>query len=233
MKSVILKYMCVALTAGACTSESELPEVRVAGKLRDIMHDHDITAKAHLDTLTSKGLYALGVADSLEGEITVLNSNVYLSMVRDNVAEVDVATDVDAALLVYTYVSNWNEVSPGRDISDIIALNAYLAELQQSMDISGPMPFLLKGEVNALHYHILSNPGQHASHDELKRTAYRDVMKNSSAEIIGFYSKEHQGVFTHHDTHIHMHFVSEDKKRSGHIDSLTIGDNIQLYIPEL
>jgi len=39
------------------------------------------------------------------------------------------------------------------------------------------------------------------------------------------------GVFVHHGTNIHLHFVSEDRETSGHIDALTLSEASVLYLP--
>jgi acetolactate decarboxylase len=38
--------------------------------------------------------------------------------------------------------------------------------------------------------------------------------------MVGFFSTEHQAVFTHHDTFMHLHLMTEDKKQMGHLEEL-------------
>jgi len=42
--------------------------------------------------------------------------------------------------------------------------------------------------------------------------------KNISGSLIGFFSRNHKAVFTHHDSFFHAHFISDDLKVLGHID---------------
>ena len=43
-------------------------------------------------------------------------------------------------------------------------------------------------------------------------------LKNISGSLIGFFSRHHKTVFTHHDSFFHAHFISEDREVLGHID---------------
>ena len=60
------------------------------------------------------------------------------------------------------------------------------------------------------------------------QTIYKII--NEDAEIIGFFSTEHQGVFTHHDSFLHMHLITKDESKMGHLDELAIGE-MKLYLP--
>ena len=57
------------------------------------------------------------------------------------------------------------------------------------------------------------------------------VLLNEDVTIIGFFSTEHKGIFTHHDSTIHLHLITKDESKMGHLDALEI-DNMQLYLPK-
>jgi hypothetical protein len=48
--------------------------------------------------------------------------------------------------------------------------------------------------------------------------------------IIGFYSKAHEGVFTHHGSYAHLHILLPNGD-SGHVDELEVGPEIELLLP--
>jgi acetolactate decarboxylase len=50
-------------------------------------------------------------------------------------------------------------------------------------------------------------------------------------EVVGFFSTEHKGIFTHHDSFLHMHLISSDEKEMGHLDELEI-ESMKLYLPK-
>ena len=54
-------------------------------------------------------------------------------------------------------------------------------------------------------------------------------VKNQEAEIIGFFSTNHEGVFTHHDSNIHLHLITKDLSMMGHLDEI---ESLKLYVPK-
>ncbi len=63
-------------------------------------------------------------------------------------------------------------------------------------------------------------------------------------DILGFYSEHHIGIFISQyspdvkpklgiKNNIHIHFVSNTTKATGHIDNLTLGSNMFLKLPKL
>ena len=58
-------------------------------------------------------------------------------------------------------------------------------------------------------------------------------LQNEQADIIGFFSTKHQAIFTHHDTFLHMHLITVDRKKMGHLDeALFKKGTISLFLPE-
>ena len=58
-------------------------------------------------------------------------------------------------------------------------------------------------------------------------------LQNEQADIIGFFSTKHQAIFTHHDTFLHMHLITVDRKKMGHLDEVLFKKGtISLFLPE-
>ena len=68
--------------------------------------------------------------------------------------------------------------------------------------------------------------------DNHKQFAYTGKMANSPATMLGFYSKHHQSIFTHHTTFIHVHIMDDKTKTVGHLDELQIKGLFTVYLPE-
>ena len=51
------------------------------------------------------------------------------------------------------------------------------------------------------------------------------------ATLLGFFSKHHQGVFTHHGENTHFHFVDEEKRLTGHVDAVGIKAGALFKVP--
>jgi len=48
-----------------------------------------------------------------------------------------------------------------------------------------------------------------------------------------FYSTRHRGIFTHHDTYLHLHLLSADKQKMGHVDGLRFDPkHMRIFLPE-
>ncbi len=95
-------------------------------------------------------------------------------------------------------------------------------------------PFLLEGKAGKIDWHVISrdpNDKIH-THEKHKNSGLHRTLLAESVRIVGFYSKNHQGIFTHHTSNIHMHFITDDKRLTGHIDALKIMKAIKLSVPK-
>ena len=69
----------------------------------------------------------------------------------------------------------------------------------------------------------------HAAHKEIQE---HFSVKNSNGEILGFYSKNHQGIFTHKGSYFHLHFVDSEEFNMGHVEGFSTKKNVQLLLPK-
>lgn len=65
------------------------PDVKFAGELREIMLDADLSTKIRLDTIPKENLFAIGVVDSLQGEICIINGKPLISSLKDTYIKTD------------------------------------------------------------------------------------------------------------------------------------------------
>jgi len=99
-------------------------------------------------------------------------------------------------------------------------------------DPQQPIPFLLKGRVPLIEFHVLNRLGDEAHDPEKhKRIQVTFHLTNKEMTIVGFFSRSHRGIFTPMDSSIHMHFQSLDNSSSGHIQTLEIGPDVVLHLP--
>jgi acetolactate decarboxylase len=57
-------------------------------------------------------------------------------------------------------------------------------------------------------------------------------LENINSDIIGFFSTQHQTIFTHHDTFLHMHLINKDRQKMGHLDKVLFKKgSMKLYMP--
>ncbi|MCX2839631.1 acetolactate decarboxylase [Salinimicrobium sp. MT39] len=229
----------LTLTILSCISSKKDPTVEhaagvsIIGAMRNVMLKGDLQDRLSLDTIANKtGLYGLGPLSHLQGELLINDGKNYISRVTTNGSlEVKKSYDASAPFFVYSNVDKWEEIVLPDSIATIQDVEKYIGE--RTSKISSPFAFKLKGTVAHAKIHVLNLPegAKVSSPAEAHENQVDYDIKNEKAEIIGFYSTEHKGVFTHHDSNTHMHLITADELKMGHLDELQI-ENMSLYLPE-
>ena len=80
--------------------------------------------------------------------------------------------------------------------------------------------FLLSGTIDEATIHIVDLPKGSIvrSPDDAHQGQKNFHLKNEQVDILGFFSTEHKAVFTHHDTFVHLHLMTADQSKMGHLD---------------
>ena len=140
-------------------------------------------------------------------------------------------------MLVYAQVNDWKHFKSQKEISSIADFEKYFSELltENNVDSERVIPFLIADSVNSLSWHVVDWVEGDTVHTHAKHRAsgLHGSVKNKPVEIIGFFSKNHHGVFTHKNSNIHMHFIKDDKKLSGHVDDLVFRKGITISIGQM
>lgn len=229
----IVVFVTFVLVSAMATASTDQFTVRWEGALRSV-HGGDFSGKASLSQFSKKdGLYAVGPVAGLDGEITVIGGAFYISRVRDGEIKTDSDPSTEAAFLVWAEVDRWKPSMPlGEDVRNHAHLEQLIEELaiEAGIDIKEPFPFLIEGIVESVEYHVLAPLDQHREASGHKESAENIEVRNVDARIVGFFSKKHQGVFTHRGSSAHLHIV-EDSGKSGHVDKLAVGANARIRLP--
>lgn len=207
-------------------------KVYAIGALREVMHGNlEVTAAiSKKDDIAY--LFGLGPNDSLRGEITIMDGEIYLSKVgADGHPEVNTVDGIRAPFFVLSAVEHWSGSTLLETIQHPKGLESYLVMAYHMQ--REPFAFIIEGTIASLTYHIQDLPLEIPEGADLHGFKKTYELEDTEVKILGFYSPGHQGVFTHKDSKIHLHFVSKDKKYSGHVDDFFIGDNeMKLYLPK-
>jgi hypothetical protein len=223
----------VAETPAAVAS----PEVRHFGALRQIMHEGRTEATVRLtEVVPGPHTFALGALSELRGEVTVLDDVAWVAYPKeDGTADVRTGvTEESATLLVAAKVPRWREVEVTEDVA-ADQVDAAIERLARAagIDPSAPFPVRVKGPLVELRWHVIDGskvtPG--ASHEDHARTAVSGVEARIEGELLGFFSKSHAGVFTHHDRHTHFHVVVAERPLTGHVDAVALGRGARVLLP--
>jgi acetolactate decarboxylase len=232
-KSGIL--LATLILAGyASTAQHGKNEVKVVGQMRNVMWKGQLEGTIHLDTITRKnGLYGLGPVEFLAGEILIIDGKSYKSTAINGASmKVEETYDIKAPFFGYACITAWREKVFPDTIQTIPQLEQYLDKITRS----SPRPFLfrLEGIVEKATIHIVDLPKgtQVRSPQDAHKGQKNYTLNNTSSDIIGFFSTEHKAIFTHHDTFVHMHLVTADRKQMGHLDEVLFRKgSMKLYLP--
>ena len=207
-------------------------DLTIVGAMKNVMWKGALAGTINLDTIPNKkGLYGLGPQSYLSGELLINNGKSYLSKVTsDSTMQVERTFDVMAPFFVYANVNKWKEIALPNTVKTINDLEKFVQ--LKTFEIKKPFALKLIGSVSNATIHIQNLPEgtKVSSPDEAHQGQTNYTIQNEAAEIIGFYSTEHQGIFTHHDSFLHLHLITKDALKMGHLDALEIG-TMKLYLP--
>lgn len=224
------KYLILFVALGACHATNTEVEVKVAGNLRAIMLAGDYRPTIDLRTLSNEpNFYALGAAAELDGEILVMNSKPFLTKVENDTFTMNRNWEAEAALLVYAQVPDWTT----SQVQDELTMDELADLLAEKAANNKPVPFIIRGVAVELNWHIVNGrSGVEHAHSNHAASGYQGKANLREVEILGFYSRHHEGVFTHKGQFTHVHFKTVDGSMSGHVDQVRMSAGSSLSIPK-
>ncbi len=204
--------------------------------MRNVMWKGQLYGTIHLDTIGDKtNLYGLGPVEYLAGEVLIMNGKSYKSTVVSNSEmKVEETYDIKAPFFGYANIPNWTASHLPDSIETIQQLEVYMDKISKSL----PRPFMFKlsGTVEQASIHIVNLPkgAKVSSPDEAHVGQVSYQLENEPAEIVGFFSTNHKAIFTHHDTFLHMHLITTDLQKMGHLDNVLFKKGtMMLYLPTM
>ncbi len=212
-----------------------LPEVKVAGALRNIMIEGDLSAHVNLDTLDKTHLYDLGPVENLKGELVIVDGIIYSTFKEGDKLISQQNKASLAAMLVYSKVEKWKEISLNANINNYTALENLIKQTakKNGYNTEKPFAFKIKSSPSKTAWHVIDwKPGTEHTMENHKQFAYSGTFINEPMQILGFYSTRHKSIFTHHTTNMHVHLLDEVSGTVGHLDDIQIDDLISIYLPE-
>jgi|TARA_R110002072_G_scaffold117333_1_gene248375 acetolactate decarboxylase len=232
LKNII--YIFSVFLFASCTKSTNTSSIKVIGKMSDVMWKGDLKGKIATDSLNNKRTYGLGPIEFLKGEILLFEGQTFVSKVIDSVShQVTKIPSAKAPFFVYSTNSELNVV-------EFTLENYSLKEIEEHIDsiyknYGQPLLIRIDGVFNKMKLHSVNLPEdeQVSSPDEAHQGLTQYDFKNISGSLIGFFSRNHKAVFTHHDSFFHAHFISDDRQVLGHIDELNFNaSNVSLKVSE-
>ncbi len=211
-----------------------LPEVKVAGALRNIMIEGDLSAHANLDTLDKTHLYGLGPVAGLIGEIVVIDGTVYSTSKEGGELKNQENKTSLAAMFVYSRVKKWKEISIHSVAKNYTELEDLIKQTAQKngYNTEKPFAFKIKTSPSKTAWHVIDwKPGTKHTMENHKQFAYSGTFANKPVHLLGFYSTHHKSIFTHHTTNMHVHILEKKSGTVGHLDDIQIDGTITIFLP--
>ena len=238
--SLLLIFLLMSLSA-----QADSAAVQWKGALKRVHHG-DSSATINLSQFKNvPHFYAIGPVAGLDGEITVLESQFNVAQVRAGQIQLKQEPSVSASFLVWAEVPAWQTpVNSTHKIRGAKQLAIWIEKMAQAQGIKleTPFPFLIRAELAKAQYHVLAPPpeikaSEHQEHHQ-RSAAVKGHLKhakkinaqNFQAQILGFYSRHHGGVFTHMGSKLHLHLHNQ-QGHSGHLDDFVLSPNSQLLLP--
>lgn len=208
-------------------------DVKIVSAMKNVMWKGELQGKINLDTISNKkGLYGIGPVSHLTGELLINNGQSYVSKVTsDSTMIVEKRFDVQAPFFVFANVNEWTTIALPSNIKSVQDIEGFVDE--KTKTFKRPFAFKLAGTIKSATIHIQNLPKgtKVSSPQEAHQGQTNYELTNEEVEIVGFFSTEHKGIFTHHDANIHLHLITKDEKKMGHLDAVEI-ENMQLYLPK-
>jgi acetolactate decarboxylase len=233
-KRLLQSVILVAVLIG-CKQQSNRSDhtVQVAGAMRHVMWKGQLEGTIALDSLLGGNYYGVGPLEFLRGELLMLNGRAFMSTVlSDSTMKVEEIKDANAPFFVYAQIPQWIEVELPDSITDLKTLDSYLMTFSSTMN--KPFAFKLEGKVNEAIIHVVNLPKgtQVSSPEQAHQGQVNYKLRNEEVELIGFFSTKHKGIFTHHDSHIHVHLITTDQSKMGHADVVVFAPkSLRLFFP--
>jgi acetolactate decarboxylase len=214
-------------TAAAPTDEIRGPGyvLSYTGSIREAIMMGKRDAVLDLRTLKGKpDLWGLGALAGLTGEVTIADGLSLLARVgTDRSILVTEGYDGDATICVWAEVPSWQTTPVPPDIRTYSELETFVGDAGKKAALTQAFPFVVTGQPKQIDFHVVD-----ARPDTLPGMAAHQAIQvpfeahQSEVTLVGFWSSQHEGIFTPKGSKMHVHFQSNDNKASGHVQGLDL-----------
>ncbi|SMH38610.1 acetolactate decarboxylase [Maritimibacter sp. HL-12] len=241
-----MKLIPLTLIAATLPCLALAQELTVHGNFRHMMHTGETGGTVALDTLNAPSAWGVGATAGLRGEVVIRDGSVLVSRGDDPEARVTPPeAGEEAVILAFGTVADWQSVTIPHDMApDRLAHFIEMQAESLGLDPAGGFPIRVQGRFPQLVWHVVTGeapaPGAQGGHGAENGGGHANSQSGmnlydeagSSGEIIGAYTGAAlEGVASHPGERLHLHFVSADGTRSGHVDEILIPADAVLLLP--
>lgn len=196
------------------------------------MQKGHLEGKVLLDSLPKENLYGIGPVAFLAGEIMIMDGKCYVAKVVDGKIEVAEDYVIEAPFFGFAQIPAWKPLENIVKIDNLLGLENFLNSAEIS---NNPYFFKVEAEVMDARIHVMELPlGESFSSPKEAHQKGKNYfeLENKKVALLGFYSTQHHAVFTHHNTNIHVHLITDDKKMMGHLDVIHFKpESVKIFVP--
>jgi len=242
-KLLITPLLCLLFFYTSFLQAAEPFNLRYYGNFKKMVHMKRVNGVVDLDTaLAAPHAYAVGAIKGGKGEITVIDSEIWLAYGKDGLGKIQrrIPEGEQAALRVTAEVRNWKKFVVPKKMSESELYDFILDQAERyGLNTKKPFPFLIEGPLQDVRWHVINGPnpeftGHFRGHGgEAPFIQLKEHIEQTSGVIIGFYSANVQGVFTHPGESWHLHILIRDKEKAGHVDEVVVGKGAVIKLPEI
>jgi len=231
-----LPVVVVLLLSGCASRSGWDGEIQQWGAMRRVLGEGRTEGRVALaDLAGSEDLYAVGALAALEGEVTIVDGQVWIAQADGESAPSRLLGDgeLQATLLVAARVPVWRTYPLNADVSPL-ELDGYVsaAAASHGIDTSRPFPFLVKGPVTHLEAHVVNGMCPMQAEPDSDHAPVRFHLETVDATLVGIHAEGQAGVLTHHGSTTHIHVVVPGQRtRMGHVESVGLGRGASLWLP--
>jgi alpha-acetolactate decarboxylase len=232
------KSYAVLVTLCSCAGSSRptapaapQPDVTTWGSMRALMHEGRTEGRVAIaPLLAAPHVYAVGALAGMRGEVTILDGKPWLAYGDRDAGQPTTDPGIEAAtLLVASQVGDWTRVTLTEDIA-FADLDRRIERLaaQAGVDVEKPFAFLVEGQLSEVHWHVLKGPPAPGTGRHTENAVVGEADRIDGT-LVAFFSKHHQGVFTHMGENVHAHLVTASL--AAHADQVSIRASSVLAFP--
>jgi Spy/CpxP family protein refolding chaperone/alpha-acetolactate decarboxylase len=214
------------------------------GSFRHMMHSGDASGAVALDSFDTPFAWGVGATAGMRGEVVIMEGRVRISRGDDPEARLTPPVPGEqAAILVYGAVEAWREVALPHEMTPE-QLTKFLEHRgpDLGLDLAAGFPLRVHGVFPTLQWHVVTgghavpragHGGAHGGGHANTRAGMRVFDEPGAAgELVGVYTGAALvGVASHPGERLHLHVVTADGARSGHVDSVVVPAGATLLLP--
>jgi acetolactate decarboxylase len=210
-------------------------ELSFVGSQRQTIMTGDRAAHLDLRTLKDRShLYGIGPIEGLTGEVTIADSRPSLARVgADRLVHVTESYEAGAPFFVWAEVSTWQTQELPDEIQTYAGLEKFVGEAGARAGLTRAFPFMVTGRPKLIDFHVVNaTPETAPGMEDHKKIQIPFELHNQNVTFVGFWSNQHQGIFTPMGTNMHVHFQTPDNTASGHVQGLDLAAGVRLGLPK-